>query len=99
MGLLPQIDRPMWRGLWGARRPSLLCLIEVAQIRRLLALLGGHQVAFRALEIHLVADEDQSAALHAHILGPDRELAVLAPVFFRHRPWMRQRMVDDGQVV
>src|ERR1700722_12002674 len=76
------------------RRPSLLRPIEVGQVRRLLVFLGGHQTAVRALEIHVVADEDQPAALHAHVLGPDRIFGLIAAVLFCHRPWPRQRMVD-----
>src|ERR1700681_3259594 len=101
MGLLPRIDpaaRTSKASLWATRRPSLL-RFEIAQIRRLLALLGAHEVPFPALEIHIVADEDESAALHAHILGPDRELGFLAPVFFRNRPRARQSMVNDRHVV
>src|SRR5580704_4809292 len=83
LGTAPKA-RARKRSLPAIRRPLFFRLIEVAQVGRLLALLGRHQHALTALEIHIVADEHQSAALHAHVLGPDRELGAVAPVFLRH---------------
>src|SRR5271168_1671292 len=51
-------------------RPLLPRLLEIPPIRRRLVLLGGHQQAFSAQEIVLLADDDLVVALGAKRLAP-----------------------------
>src|SRR6266849_6884569 len=72
-------------------------LIEVSQIRRLLALLDRHQVAIRTQQIVLVADRDVVVAFDTVVFRPNSLL--LTTVVSRHRPRARQRMIDRGHFV
>src|SRR5215468_1832547 len=45
-------------------------LLEVAQIRRLLPFLGGHQVTVRAQHVVVVLDADMGIVLRADLLDP-----------------------------
>src|ERR1700730_17245323 len=80
-----------------SRPSSLLRLVEIFQIRRLLSLLGGHQVAIRAHHKVLPVDADMRVALGATGLDPDR--IVHPDVALVHRPRAGERMVDRGDVV
>src|SRR5207248_10493021 len=55
--------------------------LEVFQVRRLLILLGGHQVAVRADEIILILDVDMLVVLGADRFAPDRLRIWIALVF------------------
>src|SRR5262249_52336884 len=63
---------------------SLPRLIEVAQIRRLLAFASGHQIAVGAQKIILLADGDVVVGFIAIILVPDR--IFLAAIALHHCP-------------
>src|SRR5579872_3854499 len=75
--------------------PSLLALLEVAQIGRGLRLLGRHQVAVRAQHVGLGADLDVIVVLAAIVVAPERPLLVgLAPVGLADGPGPGQSMVE-----
>src|SRR5580704_4495313 len=78
------------------RRPSLLRLLEISQIRRQLVLLGGHQEAVRAQQIVFRADEDVVVAVLAPGFGPLHRLFGKAHVLPVGGPRPRQGMVDHG---
>src|SRR5438132_9876837 len=71
--------------------------VEVAQVRRLLALLRGHQIAVGAHKVVLLADHDVIIVLGAEVLVPFGIL--LAPIVLHHFPWFGQRVVDGGDLV
>src|SRR3954469_8910944 len=78
-------------------RRSLLLRLEIFQIRRLLALLGGHDGAVAADVIDLVADGDPGLTLRTIVLRPGHVGDPL--VALRHRPRSRQRAVGRGHLV
>src|SRR5262249_18685288 len=80
-------------------RTLLLSLLEVAQIRRLLAFLDRHQVAVGGHEIALLADIDVLVVLRAIVEIPDQIGTGLAHVSLGHRPGPRQRIVGGGDLV
>src|SRR5690349_4796685 len=82
-----------WRGT------LFLSLLEVAQIRRLLAFLDRHQVAVGGHEIALVADEDVLVVLRTIIEVPHDVGTGLAHVALGHRPGPRERMIDGGDLI
>src|SRR5262245_28286179 len=84
MGALPENPVCLFASLRG--------LLEVAQVRRLLAFARRHQVAFPAQEVVFGADTQNTVALGADVLRPHREFGLVAAVFFMHRPRPRQRI-------
>src|SRR5262245_16281521 len=54
------------------RAPSLPRVLEVLQVRRLLLLFHGHQVAVRADVVVFFADLDVAVILRAIVFEPDR---------------------------
>src|SRR5216684_5928876 len=94
--------QPILRTDWRAGAParSLPGLLEIAQIRRWLVLVGGHQQAVRAQEIGLPPNIDMDVGLGANVLvPPDRLLGLGATVVLRDGPRARQRVIDDGDFV
>src|SRR5215470_7945686 len=86
---------------WSSRAipSSLLCLPEVAQIRRRLILLGGHQVAVGAHEIVLIANDDDGVVGIANRLGPNRTRVRVAPKGLVDAPRPRQGVVEHRDLV
>src|SRR5438552_11033482 len=78
--------------------PSPPHLVEIAQIRRLLVLARGHQVAVVAEKIVLPADHHMWVVLVADEIDP-RHARLLAHVGFYHRPRAGERMIDGGDLV
>src|SRR5712692_8683684 len=76
--------------------PSLPRPLEVPQIRRLLALLGGHEQAIRTHHIVFLANANMRVALRAVPRNPDRARAEIANVFLGYRPGTGQRVVEYG---
>src|SRR5215467_8900383 len=72
--------------------------LEIFQIRRRLILRCGHDGAVRALEIGLIADLDHALAV-ASVLGPFRIFVRQAAIGLEHRPWAREGMIDQGDLV
>src|SRR5712691_6017657 len=81
------------------RGTLLLSLLEIAQIRRLLAFLDRHQVAVGGQEVALLADVDVLIVLGAIIEVPHDVGTGLAHISLGHRPGTCQRIVDGGDVV
>src|ERR1700730_1281359 len=82
---------------WPAPPRLLPRLVEIPQIGRGLALLGGHELAVAAHEVGFLADEDILIALDADVLHPDRiALAVIAP---RDGPGARQGVIDGRDLI
>src|SRR5262249_49664838 len=77
-----------------APRPSLLCLLEVAQVRRGLVPPGRHQQPVRAEEIVFLTEDDLVVAFRAVVLAPDRMRIRVASIGLVDRPRPRQGMVD-----
>src|SRR5262249_44296308 len=85
------------------RRPApgpflLLWFAEIVQIRRLLALLAGHQLAIGATHVYLAFKLNVGVAFRTDRLDPDRRLR-LAHIPLVHRVRTGQRTVDRGDVV
>src|SRR5712671_6662741 len=83
--LCPSILRALCRGA------------EIAQIRRLLAFAGGHQVAIAAEKIILLANDHVHVALGAVVLRPPH--IAVATITLHYRPWPRQCAVGRGDFV
>src|SRR5262245_1861901 len=73
--------------------------IEIAQVRRGLALAARHQKAVSAEVVDLLANADQRRAFSAIGLRPVGMRLGLAHVFLVDRPGSRQRVVDDGDFI
>src|SRR6516164_6689809 len=73
--------------------------VEIAQVRRRLVFLDRDQLAIGAEIIALVADLDPGIGLRAVVLEPHRLRIGIAAVELVDRPWPRQPVVDDGDVV
>src|SRR5580693_6422942 len=72
--------------------------LEIAQVRRRLALAARHQAAVGAEEIGFAADEEVLAVgVLAGVLEPGR--LALAPIAAGHGPGPRQSVVDGGDLV
>src|SRR5260370_21957882 len=82
-----------------AALPSLLCLPEVAQIRRGLVPPSRHQQPVRAEEIVFLAEDDLVVAFGAVIFGPPRMWVRVASIGLVDRPRPRQSMVDYRYLV
>src|SRR5437588_5217333 len=79
---------------------SLQWLIEISQIRRQLALPGGHQEAIRAQQVILSTDFDMIVVLATIVLSPDWPLFVgFATIGLVDCPRTRQGMVEYRDVV
>src|SRR5262249_28946304 len=78
---------------------SLLRLFEKSQVRRLLALLGGHQQTLGAEEIVFLANEDLRIVLDANRFRPLRQWIAIANVSLVDSPRPRQRVVDHREFV
>src|SRR5437899_5349417 len=76
---------------------ALLRGAEIAQIRRLLAFAGGHQVAVAAEKIILLANDNVHVALGAVVLRPPH--IAVATITFHDGPRPRQRAVGRGDFV
>src|SRR5579871_5589097 len=72
-------------------------LLEIAQVRRRLVLLGGHQKPVAGNEIILLADKHVMIGLTAIVVLP--QFVAVAPVGLRDRPRPRQRVVDRGDLI
>src|SRR5215813_10308594 len=79
--------------LWSSLR------LEMPQVGRRLTLLRRHQEAVGTEEVALLADGDVIVVLRTQIFAPERMLLGRPAVALRHRPWPRQRVVDDGDLV
>ena len=80
-------------------RPHFFALLEIAQIRRRLVLLGRHQVAVRAQEIVVLADARRGCCSRRSSSSRQIRCGLLAEVALGHRPGARQRIVDDRDLV
>src|SRR5215831_6783485 len=78
---------------------SLLCLLEVAQVRRGLVPSGRHQQPIRAEEIVFLAEDDLVVAFGAIILAPAWMRTRIASIGLVDRPRLRQGMVDHRDLV
>src|SRR5216684_8122793 len=76
---------------------SLQRLIEISQVRRLLALLDGHQMAVRTQQVVFLADGDVVIAFDTIVFRPDDLL--LTTVIPRDRPRTCQCVVNGGHLV
>src|SRR5262249_19090464 len=76
-----------------SRPRSLPRLLEIPQIRGLLALFGGHQQAISTHHIVLLADANVRIALGAVPRNPHRARVGIANVILGHRPGTRQRVI------
>ena len=74
-------------------------LLEISQVRSLLALLGGHQIAVPAHHVIFLADDDVIVGLGTVFFVPVRVRLCAAPVVFHYRPGPRQRVVDHRDLV
>src|SRR5436305_4405300 len=88
----------------GARRrhaagAPLMRLLEIFQVGRLLALLGGHQAAVGAQEIVLLADDQLVVAFRAIGFGPVRVRILVAPKGLVHAPGPGQGVIEHGDLV
>src|SRR6266700_5786561 len=72
---------------------------EILQVGRLLALLGGHQIAFLVHEIGLSSDTHRLGALDAQIFRPLGPRLCGPAIALLHRPGARQGMVGDGDLI
>src|SRR5262245_13029495 len=72
-------------------------LIEVSQVRRLLVLLGWHQVAIRAQHVVFLSNADMRICLHTTGLDPD--WIAVPTIILDHRPRTGQRTVDGSNFV
>src|SRR5262249_11488161 len=70
---------------------------EIAEVRRPLGLLLGHQVAIGAQHVHFLADRDVLVVLVA-VIGGDH-IGTQAPIGLGRGPGARQRVVDCGDLV
>src|SRR6202034_2761960 len=74
-----------------------LRLLEIARVRRRLVLARRHQIAVGAEQVGLAADDDVLVVLMAIVLAPGR--VALALVAARDRPWPRQGVIDQRDLV
>src|SRR5579883_714500 len=85
----------IWLGRWGGLSPRL----EIAQIGRRLILFGRHQQPVGAQHVALTSDTHMLVLLDAGRVAPDRASFAGAPVALGHRPWTREGMVDQSDLV
>src|SRR5262249_49483575 len=78
------------------KRPLLLHLIEILQIRRRLVLAHWHDGAVGAEEIDLLADGDVRLTLIAIVVRPPDLIATSES--FEYRPRPRERIVNRGHL-
>src|SRR5262245_6802083 len=78
---------------------SLRRLLEISQIRRRLAFLGGHQQAVSAQEIIFVTDHDLAVAFVANVFAPAWTRFRVAPESLVHAPRPCQCVVEHGDLV
>src|SRR5438067_10896746 len=74
-------------------------LLEIPQVRRLLAFPGRHQQTIAAEHVALGADQDVLVVLGAIDLAPERMRGCFATVGLHHGPGARQRVVLHRHLV
>src|SRR5262249_464466 len=79
--------------------PSLLRLVEIAQVGRRLVFLRGHQVAVGAEHVVLATNMDVIVAFRADIFAPIRSRIGVALVALEHLPRPRQRVIGYRDLV
>src|SRR2546421_70419 len=81
------------------RQAPLARAFEIAQIRRRLVLLGGHQLAVGAEIVRLAADADMRIVFSAMVRVPDRTQIGIAGGLLFLDPRPRQRTIGHGDLV
>src|SRR6266850_2507795 len=79
---------------------SVARLLEIPQVRRLLALLCGHEKAVRAYHVVVFADSKMEVGFGAVLFRPfGKDVLRVAPVVLCHRPGTRECVVNHGDLV